>query len=147
FFLCFLVFVGGVFILVAVAFKRSLKAKMDSERQPGHARSQRPPGRPGRFTPRVVDDGFWLNEPSLMRGSIIHYRYRHGGGIRTGHCAFEPGPHGHFVYTGETPSDIEVYDVTPPGPEARETWEDRPPSPPPSTSPPPSSFTGYPSAY
>jgi hypothetical protein len=62
----------------------------------------------------VVDDGFWLDQPVLNPGSVVHYRYRTGSGMRTGSFTVEPGPGSQFIYTGARPSDIEFFDMTPP---------------------------------
>jgi hypothetical protein len=80
--------------------------------------TDRPRPRPGARHPqgprriRIVNDGFWLDDPALPRGSRIPYRYRAGGRLHQGTIEYYPGPDGHFVYTGETPSDVEIADRT-----------------------------------
>jgi hypothetical protein len=101
----------------------------------------------------VVTDGFWLDDPNLVPGSTVRYRYWADGGQRTGEFIVAPGPQGQFIYTGGMPSSIDFLDVLPPGasPGMGLVEPDvpppppTPPQPPPEPSPPP--FTGFPPAY
>lgn len=108
---------------------------------------------------RLGKDGFWIATTSVPRGSVIRYRCRVAGQERSGQVSYEPGPQGHFVYTGGTPTAIEIIDVSPP-PGSGDVYNDPymqsaytpTPSPqprhytPPRHDPTPPS-TGYPSAY
>lgn len=68
------------------------------------------PGRTGGSSPRVrvVDDGFWLLM-DVAHGALIRYTYRPEGGMEvSGQVAYQPGPEGHFVYTGARPENVSV---------------------------------------
>jgi hypothetical protein len=113
--LCPLVVVGGVVAVLVLLLKRGMDAQRDEmagQIGGGGARPGQTPAGP--FQHRVVRDGFWLWHGSISPGSTIHYRYRTPGGIRTGRVLYHPGPDGHFIYTGETPADIHVIDVSAP---------------------------------
>jgi formylglycine-generating enzyme required for sulfatase activity len=119
------------------------------------------PPRPDGQRPRVVTDGFWVPVRRMTPGSQVRYRYRGTSGPRTGTFRVEPGLGEYFVYTGETPDDVEILDVVPPGgravpspvdedddsgPTTGGTWSGTaaPPTPSPPAAEP---FGGYPSAY
>ena len=117
----------------------------------------------GRIQPRVTTDGFWLDAPDVVPGSVIRYRCRVNGEDQSGEFTVAPGPQGQFVYTGGTPSEVEVLQIIPPATALgmgldQPTWPmptapmrppriSTPPSPPPRPVPPSKPFTGYPSAY
>ena len=63
----------------------------------------------GRFALRFVPCCFLLS--GIREPSLIVYRTRRGALQRRG--AVQPNPGGAFVYTGETPSDVELLDVVP----------------------------------
>jgi hypothetical protein len=96
----------GVLILIIRQVSRSNFDRLNMMR-PG----SRPP--PRLQQPRIVEDGFWLHGPSIRPGSVVRYRYRTGGQMRTGTHRIDPGPKGQFVYTGVQPEDIEILDVMP----------------------------------
>jgi hypothetical protein len=108
--ICFLLFVGGVIALVIWAIrKQSVGSQREGELE------DRPPPPPTRYPrPRLGADGFWLRSANIRPGSTVHYRYRAGGLPRTGQIAYQPGPEGVFVYTGDPPEDVEIIDVRPP---------------------------------
>ncbi|HLJ96824.1 MAG TPA: formylglycine-generating enzyme family protein [Gemmataceae bacterium] len=113
---------------------------------------------------RPQADGFWIESADLARGSVIRYRCQVLGTMRTGSVTFEPGKQGQYVYTGGTPTDIEILEIIPPEratalslddwdesaplPPALspDDWEE-PAPPPPEPFPPPQAFQGHPPAY
>jgi formylglycine-generating enzyme required for sulfatase activity len=142
--LCFAVPCGLVFlvaILIVVLLSRRRKFE---DRSPVRTPGRRPT--PAAIRPRLVDDGFWLDAPHLIPGSVVRYRYRAGGRVQTDQFTVAPGPRGQFVYTGVAPLDVEVLEILPPG-SAPLPLEEEPPYRPPAAQPPPRPFTGYPSAY
>jgi formylglycine-generating enzyme required for sulfatase activity len=149
--LCPLLFFGGFILIVIWNLRRRVPLDRSPSRQP--PRRPAPPARGTRYNTRVVHDGFWLEGSSLRHGSVVHYRYRTGGQWRTGTCPIQPGPQGHFIYTGEQPTDIVIEQVIPP--ESSGTgfsWEEPgAPASEPLVSEPPAtsgeSSTSYPSAY
>jgi formylglycine-generating enzyme required for sulfatase activity len=155
--LCVLFSCGGVFLLVILVILKALGARPLPDREPPRRGPQPVRGAPPRLNTRVVDDGFWLHGPFLHHGSIVHYRYRSGGQWRSGTSRFKPGPQGHFIYTGEHPTDIVIDEVVPPSTSGGDFGGDEPAPRPqtdageaPSSEPPTStgeSFGGFPSAY
>ncbi len=75
-----------------------------------HRASRRKPmaGAPPGVTFRPQGDGFWLNAPPHLHGSVLHYRCFVKGVIRRASVPIEPSPRGQFVYTGGAPSAVEV---------------------------------------
>jgi hypothetical protein len=110
----------GALILIIRQVSRSNFDRLNTMR-PG----SRPP--PRFQQPRIVEDGFWLHGPSIRPGSVVRYRYRTGGQMRTGTHRIDPGPKGQFVYTGVQPEDIEILDVMPaevPTLDAVDDWDE-----------------------
>jgi len=119
-----------------------------------------------RRPPRVVDDGFWLEDPVYSAGSTVRYSYVSGGKRSQGEFTVGPGHQGHFVYTGVKPSDIQILAVIPgaaprhdepPDDLYRNTGTfigmqdvlhpDLPLTPPPPPPPPPPARSSFPPAY
>lgn len=71
----------------------------------------------GNIVSNITDDGFYLFNNFLQPGSMIHYRYRGPSGWITRCVPYQPGPQGHYVYVGSAPSDIQIVDVVPNGPQ------------------------------
>lgn len=108
---------------------------------------------------RLGTDGFWFHSPQAQEGWLIRFSYLIDNRPHSTEITYEPGPRGHFVFTGGTPTDVEIVEIRPA--DARPTGtgsvfvDDRPffndptpaPSPPPRPAPEPRPFTGYPSAY
>jgi formylglycine-generating enzyme required for sulfatase activity len=139
---------GVVAILLFRLFRRPTYQDGGAVRTPFRAPD------PGSFQPRVVADGFWLDTPALAVGSVVRYRCLVDGEDRSGDFTVAPGPQGQFVYTGGTPTDVEILEVLPPpsggtpGGYFRPTGMSSPPRPSrPITRPSPPPFTGFPSAY
>jgi hypothetical protein len=110
--LCLLTFFGGVLILLVLVVRKIL-AEQRRSALPDES-PQQPAPRPvpaAAARPRIVTDGFWLHSTNIRPGSTVRYRYRTGGATRIGEVEYEPGPQGLFVYTGDTPNDVEILDT------------------------------------
>jgi hypothetical protein len=105
---CALSVFGGVVVVFIILAIRKWSRVSQLQR----VLEDRPP--PPSVRPRIVADGFWLRSPGIRTGSNVRYRYRTGGTTRTGEVAYEPGPEGIFIYTGEQPDDIEILEIRPP---------------------------------
>ncbi|MGC4025369.1 MAG: SUMF1/EgtB/PvdO family nonheme iron enzyme [Mesorhizobium sp.] len=123
-------------------------------------RSRRPRpmrGAPPGVTFRPDRDGFWVNAPANLRGSMLHYRASVAGSARRAAVPID-GTDNQFVYTGGAPNDVEAEQIAQlgaaymmsraqqPSPQQQRSAyshdssdDDGPDSPP--------SFRGYPSAY
>jgi hypothetical protein len=114
--LCSLFFVLGLGTLVIVLIIVVLIKNVSKQGSPSDGLPQVRDG-PRRHDVRVqhAADGFWPHAPRVRPGHLIHYRYWAGGTMRTGSVVVSHGPRGAFVYTGDVPSQIEVFDVLPPG--------------------------------
>jgi hypothetical protein len=64
------------------------------------------PGQPLRV--RTADDGFWIIGEGIAAGTLLTCRYQVGGGAQQLDVRYEPGPQGHFVFTGSRPSNVSV---------------------------------------
>ncbi len=108
-----------------------------------------PPPTTGGTVHRIVDDGFWLGALSGMAGQSLRYRCMLNGQPHFGNTVIQSGPQGHFVYTGGTPSNVQILGIDPPGVNtqdnpAQPATPDLPPTQPiPSSEP----FLGTPPAY
>jgi hypothetical protein len=103
---CALVCVGGAAVMIILIVRQSMGNRFTA----GRLQTRQPP----RFQrPRVVTDGFWLNDSRIVPGSLIRYRYWSGGRAQTGTHRVEPGPTGQFIYTGDQPDEVEILDVMP----------------------------------
>ncbi len=60
-----------------------------------------------------MTDGFWLEDPVYAPGSLVRYRCLIDGRPTDGEFTVGPGHQGHFVYTGGTPSEIEIREIVP----------------------------------
>jgi formylglycine-generating enzyme required for sulfatase activity len=168
---CVLVLVGGITLIVLITIWRGNRGSQHDDFPAGvqpdvasQSGSPKPPPRPRR-APRIVDDGFWLEDPIYSPGSIVRYSCRVGHTPTSGEFTVGPGHQGHFVYTGGTPSDVQILDVSPvagimPGTEPYDTTHSMGmpfiigstnPAPPPRTPPPPPRpavhRSGFPPAY
>ncbi|WP_437731804.1 formylglycine-generating enzyme family protein [Sorangium sp. So ce1335] len=92
---------GGLFLVsVVVGLVGALVSRGSRRRLVGGA----PPG----VTFRPQGDGFWLNAPSYLYGSTLHYRCFVNGAMRRGSVPIERSQRGQFVYTGGAPSSVEM---------------------------------------
>ena len=57
---------------------------------------------------RLSDDGFWIDGGGVSNGTPITCRYNAGGASQNLDVRYEPGPQGHFVFTGSRPSNVTV---------------------------------------
>jgi formylglycine-generating enzyme len=67
--------------------------------------------RSGKVAFRTAADGFWIDAPEALRGSLLHWQCEIGGRPRTGSVTIEPAPAGQFVYTGATPSAVRMLEL------------------------------------
>ena len=97
----------GILILRAIfrGFSGALSATSASGNR-GDAGVTYMPGQPLRV--RVVDDGFWIIGEGIAAGTLLNCRYQVGGGAQQLDVRYEPGPQGHFVFTGARPSNVSV---------------------------------------
>jgi hypothetical protein len=59
-------------------------------------------------------DGFWIDPIGYPPGSVVHYRYHVFGVPRQSTAVVETGGR-QFIYTGDTPTDVVVTQIVPPG--------------------------------
>ena len=119
---CVMVLVGGgVLIFLFVLWRGSGSSRTEQPILPVDSPPQRtgPTTRPGqtgsrpRRAPRIVTDGFWLEDPVYSPGSIVRYSCQIDGAPTDGEFTVGPGHQGHFVYTGGTPADVEIREIIP----------------------------------
>jgi sulfatase modifying factor 1 len=56
---------------------------------------------------RLARDGFWLDAPGHLVGSLVSYRYRTAdGSLHDGQVRLEGAPSGQYVYTGHAPATM-----------------------------------------
>jgi formylglycine-generating enzyme required for sulfatase activity len=99
---------------------------------------------------RTVDDGFWLGALGGLAGHSVRYRCLLDGQPHVGQAVVQSGPQGHFVYTGGTPTDVQILGIDPPGAIVGGDFTQPSPQPPhhvAKPTPPSQPFRGYPSAY
>jgi formylglycine-generating enzyme required for sulfatase activity len=62
------------------------------------------PGAPAPLMHRLARDGFWIDAPGHLVGSLVHYRFRdQNAQIHEGQVRLEGAPGGQYVYTGQPP--------------------------------------------
>jgi formylglycine-generating enzyme required for sulfatase activity len=167
---CVLLVVGGAVLIIVLIVWRGQKKSSPDDYAGGvlpdvTAPPPRKTGPKPRRAPRIVNDGFWLEDPVYSPGSVVRYSCRVGHTPHSGEFTVGPGHQGHFVYTGGTPSDIQILEVLPgagilPGSQPYDSIESVsgptiigstiPPPPPPRTPPPPPPphrAGGFPPAY
>jgi formylglycine-generating enzyme required for sulfatase activity len=144
--------VAAIMVAVIVYALRNLGARGAGSSGMG----QRPMG-PNDVVVREADDGFWLQLHGVEAGSQVRYRCRVDGQDQSGSIEYEPGPQGHFIYTGGRPTGVQVTGIIhptglpllPPGqsrPTSRPWPATRPPrshQPPPVVHPPPQPPPAY----
>ena len=104
---------------------------------------------------RLARDGFWIDAPGHLVGSLVSYRYRAAdGSMHDGQVRVEGAPSGQYVYTGHAPSTMLALQIigmtSAPARQSRGSWSA--PRHHGATSTSTSSddvtpFVGYPSAY
>jgi len=109
----------------------------------------------GRTFTRIGNDGFWITG-DIASGTPLLCCYDAGAGMQETRVRFEPGPEGHFIYTGSRPSHITVVNLAATS-QGGPIFDDDdveirniPPSPPPvpqTPPPPPPTYDGPPPAY
>lgn len=170
----FVLVAGALVVLVLILWRGNKKSAAETfvEEADPHSKRQVPPSAPrpkSHRPPRIAADGFWLEGPEYLAGTVAHYRCTVRGMPNDGEFTISQGQQGHFVYTGDRPSDVEILDVrpgsgAPPSGTLFETNEPvvrpifmpdisspshrTPPTPPPPPpSPPPQRRPGFPPAY
>ncbi|MFS8069059.1 MAG: formylglycine-generating enzyme family protein, partial [Byssovorax sp.] len=103
---------------------------------------------------RIARDGFWIDAPGHLVGSLVRYRYRAAdGSMHDGQVRVEGAPSGQYVYTGHAPSTmlaLQIIDMTSaPSRRSHPSWSSPQPrySETSTTSDDVAPFVGYPSAY
>jgi formylglycine-generating enzyme required for sulfatase activity len=108
-------------IAVIALFRRLITGSREDEDF-----ESKPVPAPARIVTRPVTDGFWIDSPGLPVGTSVHYRCRIGAALHEDRFTVAAGPSGLFVYTGGTPSHIEILEVLPPsrfaGSEPEPAW-------------------------
>ncbi len=167
--ICFGVIVVVVIVVLVVMAGRKLRPGEYGDFSDARFRDQgiiqplplQPQSGLGPMVTRIVADGFWLDTGGYTPGSIVRYGCRVNQQERSGQIMVEAAAAALFVYTGGTPSGVNVFEVTPPSsgvppvdltppldglpgfgtrlPTSRPSQKPRPTKPPPST--------GFPSAY
>ena len=61
----------------------------------------------GMFSIRIVADGFWIRA-RVSAGTNLHVRWTGATSTHTRNFAYRPGNEGHFVFTGNQPSNVVV---------------------------------------
>jgi formylglycine-generating enzyme required for sulfatase activity len=113
---CALLVVGGTVIIVLLLVWRGQRKSSQDDYAGGIEHDVAPPpgpqpGSKPQRAPRIVNDGFWLEDPAYSPGSVVRYSYRVGHTPHSGEFTVGPGHQGHFVYTGGTPSDIQILEI------------------------------------
>jgi sulfatase modifying factor 1 len=67
--------------------------------------------RSGKIAFRTGADGFWIDAPEALQGSMLHWQCRIFGHTSTGSVVLEPAQGGQFVYTGAAPSAVRALKV------------------------------------
>src|SRR4029077_10595283 len=62
--------------------------------------------RQGKVRFRTGADGFWIDAPETLRGSMLHWQCQIFGRTSTGSVILEPAQGGQFVYTGAAPTAV-----------------------------------------
>jgi hypothetical protein len=103
---------------------------------------------------RIARDGFWIDAPGHLVGSLVSYRYRAvDGSTHDGQVRVEGAPSGQYVYTGHAPSTMLALQIigmtSAPSRQSRSSWSSEQPrySETSTTSDDVTPFRGYPSAY
>ena len=61
----------------------------------------------GGFSVRIVQDGFWIRS-SIAPGTRLQARWMDPTGTHSRTIDYRPGKDGHFVFTGDQPSNVAV---------------------------------------
>jgi formylglycine-generating enzyme required for sulfatase activity len=92
----------------------------------GRSAFAEPMPEPGEVLVRPVADGFWIDSPGIPPGAVISYACRVDGMFREDWFTVADGPSGRFVYTGGTPTEIEIREVRAPDPGSELGWDQGP---------------------
>jgi formylglycine-generating enzyme required for sulfatase activity len=116
---CVLIVAGGAALLILLVIWLG-KRRRSADDFPGGVQPNvtPPPGRKAAGSkppraPRIVTDGFWLEDPAYAAGNVVRYSCNIGHTPTSGEFTVGPGHQGHFVYTGGTPSDIRILEILP----------------------------------
>src|SRR5205085_6627073 len=60
----------------------------------------------------IANDGFWLLLSDVAAGTLVEYAYVNDAGAEViDRVVYQPGPTGHFIYTGSQPRQVRVTNV------------------------------------
>lgn len=106
---CCVLMVVAVFFLVKF-FTRLLKTKATSipNEFPANDNFRSGPASRRSSRVRIVEDGFWINDPDLPSGTTIRCEWTARGAQNGQDCIYSPGPDGMFIFTGMAPENVSV---------------------------------------
>jgi hypothetical protein len=117
---CFGLTVIAVIGLVVIVVKRLLRPRSYGDfsdasfRDPGaQPYPRQPPSWQARAVTRIVADGFWLDTSDIDLGSVVRYGCRVNNQEQSGQVTVESVTKALFIYTGGTPSAVEVLEILP----------------------------------
>lgn len=71
-------------------------------------------GGPGLYRTTMKEDGFCLHAPADMIGRALAYSYILNGATHRDEVIYNPGPEGHFIFTGQPPQTVTMHTASDP---------------------------------